>query len=288
MVEWVVHDTIFRDIMIVGEIVNKEPIRIGRGKTLDPTALTDLKVLTIIRNGKVEPYIPGSSLKGVFRSTAESIARIHTIPVCEISPTKICGGLRKKDLERAMKENNRGKLIEIVNSFCIICKIFGSASYKSHVDFYDAYVQGPFKLSVKTGIAINRRTGAVVPRALYNVEYVEPGARFGFMLTATNLPNYALGLISHVIDYINAGIVKIGGFKSRGFGAVNININKIVINGPMGIVNGKLVALDENDTEIGLNVSGTISSPQQIRDFLNAVKKAWENYVAKVKSGGGK
>ncbi|MCX8169869.1 MAG: RAMP superfamily CRISPR-associated protein, partial [Candidatus Methanomethyliaceae archaeon] len=58
--------------------------------------------------------------------------------------------------------------------------------------------------------------------ALYTTEYIEPGAKFRFSITCRNLPNYALGLLALVIERINDGYIKIGGFKSRGFGAVKI------------------------------------------------------------------
>ncbi|MEM1966176.1 MAG: RAMP superfamily CRISPR-associated protein [Candidatus Caldarchaeum sp.] len=97
-----------------------------------------------------------------------------------------------------------------------ICKAFGSSSFSSHVEFQDAYSSGSVVVGVKSGIAINRRSGAVRRGALYEVEYVKSGHEFSGLITVRNLPNYLMGLISSALDYLNAGIVKLGGFKSRG------------------------------------------------------------------------
>lgn len=283
LVEWLAHDILYRLILIQGEISNLEPLRIGAGKVQDPAALSDLKVMTIFRNGRHEPYIPGSSLKGVFRSTAEKIARTYGLRVCNISPRTICGSIYKKDLEKAIKNNDRAGLLKIVNDFCIVCKLFGSAGYKSHIDFGDGFVIGPYIISSKTGIAINRRTGAVARRALYTVEYVEPGAKFSLTISATNIPNYAIGLLAYIIDYINMGLVKIGGFKTRGFGTVKIDIKEISISGSHGIINSKLVALDEYDTEVHVEGGNKLTDPERIKKFLEDVKKAWDQFVKRAK-----
>jgi len=283
LVEWLAHDILYRLILIQGEISNLEPLRIGAGKAQDPAALSDLKVMTIFRNGRHEPYIPGSSLKGVFRSTAEKIARTYGLRVCDISPGTICGSIYKKDLEKAIKNNDRAGLLKIVNDFCIVCKLFGSASYKSHIDFGDGFVIGPYIISSKTGIAINRRTGAAARGALYTVEYVEPGAKFSLMISATNIPNYAIGLLAYIIDYINMGLVKIGGFKTRGFGTVKIDIKEISISGSHGIINSKLVALDEYDTEVHVEGENKLTDPERIKKFLEDAKKAWDQFVKRAK-----
>jgi hypothetical protein len=50
---------------------------------------------------------------------------------------------------------------------CLLCKVFGSLSFTGHVEFSDAYPIGEdgsvldVPVGVRTGIAINRRTGAV-------------------------------------------------------------------------------------------------------------------------------
>jgi CRISPR-associated RAMP protein, SSO1426 family len=273
--DWILHNKLYRSITLYVNYVNKSPLRIGAGKGRSLTSLVDLAVLRININGKELPYIPGSSLKGVFRSTTENIARSYNI-------SNICYGGEegsqrefRNELDDAIKNNDIERIKETLNRLCLCCKIFGSSSYASHIIFSDAYVNGDFMLGVKTGIAINRRSGSVKRGALYEVEYVNPGVSFNGEIILNNLPNYAIGLIAKVIDYINSGIVKIGGFKSRGFGEVECKINnisgKVNIGGSIKDLSeiDKLTKLDDNDKDIVIdknNILGILDQAKVIFD----------------------
>ena len=65
---WIGHIHRHRIINITYKLVNEEPLRIGAGKAKTPGELIDLPILLINKDGKPTPVIPGSSLKGVFRS----------------------------------------------------------------------------------------------------------------------------------------------------------------------------------------------------------------------------
>ncbi len=228
---WISNELLIRTVTFSGLIEAKEPLRIGSGKTESLTSTSDLPVLKF-RIGDLEvPVIPGSSWKGIFRSRLESYLRTHGKKVCG-GPGNTCMDRRElKDkieyLLRKPNEENRRAAIEILSKeLCMACKIFGSPSYISKVYFSDSYPikeEGIyyFSLGRKPGIAIDRRTGAVRRGALYDVEFVEPGSKFTFNLTARNLPNYALGLLAKIIVDLNNGVLRIGGFKTRGFGRIS-------------------------------------------------------------------
>jgi len=235
---WTSSSILLREFNINGYIVNVEPLHIGAGKEPPLGSLVDLAVLRIKYMGIDLPYIPGSSLKGVFRSTATTIVRSKGM--------KACSGLSKEtcmELEDVVTERVKGELGEVIRSYlrenkskeamelffknaCILCKIFGAPSYTGKVTFSDAYPIDengkpfPFSFDIKTGIAIDRKTGAVYSGALYTLEYVKPGVSFKFSIHCTNLPNYALGLLATVMSMIQTGDVKIGGFKTRGLGGI--------------------------------------------------------------------
>jgi len=88
--------------------------------------------------------------------------------------------------------------------------------------------------------------------ALYTVEFVEPGARFRFLITSRNLPNYALGLVGTIIRMINSGEVKIGGFKTRGFGAVKIDKLSLKVKDHPRSEEAALKPLDDKDQRVEL------------------------------------
>ena len=105
--------------------------------------------------------------------------------------------------------------------------MFGSPSYLSKVTFSDSIPVRRdggwnFSVGIKPGIAISRKTGSVRRGAFFRVEFVEPGSVFTFIMSAMNLPNYLLGILANVILDMNSGYVKVGGFKTRGFGRVEI------------------------------------------------------------------
>jgi len=225
---------LLRETIFEGIIVNEAPLRIGAGRADTLGSPIDLPVLRIEYAGNSVPYIPGSSIKGAFRSCAESLARTRGLDVCRGLSKMTCMDIKgypnQEDIKLGKFIEDRlrsGKIEEAVEAIwrgaCIICKIFGAPSYSGKVFFSDAYpasIKEAPRTGIKTGIAIDRRTGAVYGRALFRVEYVEPGAKFKFSIRCRNLPNYALGLISETIHLLNSGFVRIGGFKTHGFGEV--------------------------------------------------------------------
>lgn len=232
---WLSHSTLLRETVLEGYIINLEPLRIGSGREPPLEAPVDLAVLRIRYNGVNVPYIPGSSLKGVFRSYATLFARHKGLEVCTgllketCGEIKVVGGKRLNEyIDELMRSGSKDAVKVFHENACLMCKIFGSTRYMSKVSFSDAYPideSGQIidvRTGVRTGIAIDRRTGAAQAGALYRIEFVEPGARFRFIIRCRNLPNYAIGLLSLILRRVHEGVIKIGGFKSRGFGTVKV------------------------------------------------------------------
>jgi len=234
---WISHRFDIRNVVVKGKLVLKEPLRVGAGKRTALYSLSDLPVLRLYIGGEEIPVIPGSSWKGVFRSRVETILKTLGANVCGGVPGTTCFEKGTPNLLRAIdkllrepSEESREKVLrEIWERTCLSCKMFGGQSYLSHVLFDDSYPaksdEGKYlySINVKTGIAIDRRSGAVKRRALYTVEFIEPGSVFDFRISMKNLPNYAIGLIAWTLIDLWEGNVRIGGFKSRGFGMVEFS-----------------------------------------------------------------
>jgi CRISPR-associated RAMP protein (TIGR02581 family) len=180
-------------------------------------------------------------------------------------------------IQEEIRNRNYRRAIELFHEkACLLCKVFGAPSFTGHAEFNDSYpinekgevLDAP--VGVRTGIAINRRTGAVHMGALYQVEYVEPGARFRFSIRTTNLPNYALGLLAKILRMVNEGWVRVGGFKTRGFGKLRVDGLRFAASGAT-VQGSKLLAVDEKDEEVDL--SGDISSTQ--RGLEASGENAW-------------
>jgi CRISPR-associated RAMP protein (TIGR02581 family) len=296
-VPWSSHALLLREVMLEGYLVNEAPLRIGVGREAPLGSAVDLAVIRIKLGEKTVPYIPGSSLKGVFRSAAVQLAKLKGLSVCSGLSKETCMDLERQELggetlhERIQSLLREGHNLEAIKLFhekaCLLCKVFGAPSFTGHVEFMDAYpIDEKGKLldvsvDIRTGIAINRRTGAVHGRALYRVEYVEPGARFKFSLRTTNLPNYALGLLAKTLKMLNEGWVKIGGFKTRGFGEVRVEALSFAARGAT-VKDLKLLALDELDNEV--NLEGLVeasegwlkASGNRAWEVLTKLEKVWE------------
>ncbi len=296
---WISHSYFLREVEIEAFLVNLAPLRVGAGREPPLESSVDLAVLRIPIGGKSVPYIPGSSLKGVFRSVSTQFSRMKGLQVCNGLPGDTCMDYKFTDLgdetllkhvQELLKEGDKVGALKIFNEkACLMCKIFGAPSFSSHVEFSDAYpvndkgevVEVP--VGVRTGVAINRRTGAAQRGALYEVEYVEPGARFRFKLKSTNLPNYALGVLAKTLRMLDEGLVRIGGFKTRGFGLVKIE-NPVFLARGLTVKENKLLPVEEGDIEVDLSGLATTAggwlraeneSAWKVLERLESVWDSW-------------
>lgn len=176
---------------VSGKIRAMSPIRIGAGRDYS-VIKSDLPV---IKDTNENPVIPGSSLKGFFR------------------------GHLSKLLLTKMKEDEAEKLI---------IEIFGGTEENesaSAIFFHEIPIKIG-RITERKHIAINPETGGV--RNLFEVECVLDGAVFeGRLFSGRNLHPKAFALIKPIIDLTNLGVARIGGFKSRGYGEIAIDIDEI-------------------------------------------------------------
>jgi CRISPR-associated RAMP protein (TIGR02581 family) len=299
-ISWSSHRILLREVEVTGTIITDAPLHIGSGRKPLLSSTVDLAVLRINILGKNVPYIPGSSLKGIFRSAAFSLAMVKKLNVCSGLSHSTCmdqeylelGG--EKLLDHIHDLLREGELSHAINVFhektCLLCKMFGAPSFTGHLEFSDAYpldeegrpLEVP--LGVKTGIAVDRKTGAASWEALYEVEYVQPGVKFIFNLRGTNLPNYSLGLITKIIRMINEGWLRIGGFKTRGFGKVKFGSLTFKARGPKVDLERKvLTKMDEYDLEVDLDglvevQEDWLSIPvENVWKAFSKLEEAWDN-----------
>ncbi len=294
---WLGHHVHIRSVFIEGIIENFEPLRVGSGREATKLSPIDLPIVKIYDpNRKSEiPLIPGSSWKGVFRSSAYRICKSHGLRnVCAGLPRASClKGGEFSNIEESRTLNEVEKKIKALiygrvgNKWvCLLCLIFGTPGILSHVFFEDSFTMGEFKLGYRTCVAIDRRIGAALPRSLYTLEYVEPGAKFGFKLVATNLPNYALGLLGEVIREVQGGLVKIGGSKSRGFGRVrfvNLKIAVEAFDATKGVLNGVLQPLDPIDVPVKWPSEESSVEGEDAWRAIDGLIGAWKSALDKLR-----
>jgi CRISPR-associated RAMP protein (TIGR02581 family) len=192
------------------------------------------------RNGTREPYLPGSSLKGVIRSHAERIARTLKSPsACEPfwneeikkdknrTDTVWCGELFKR------REGPSGPRIDNPTAYkdsCPACKLFGSTHFVGRLSVSDAYkVPGSSAfMQPRDGVGIDRFTGGASKNAKFDLE-VLTDASFKFQIRIRNFELWQLGWLAYVMQDFRDEVIQVGSGRSRGLGRVRGEIESVKI-----------------------------------------------------------
>lgn len=218
--------------IIKGTIENKVPIYIGKGNEgFDPTEVDS----PVLKDYEGKPIIPGSSLKGVLRSTVERILNNEIFKnqwrVCDIlSQDNCCLPNNNKDGKinelKAKFKNDEELAEEIYKSCCDVCKLFGGHNFAGKLQIKDMKFKGEHaNFGWRDGVGIDRDTGAATDKAKYNYEIVEAGSQFEFYMIAENLEETQEKLLKLIIKLLEDGEISVGGKTSRGLGQI-VLINK--------------------------------------------------------------
>jgi len=301
---WIAHYELLKYVRIKGIFECIEPLRIGAGRTDVLTSAVDLAVLRIgMRDesgNRIDvPYIPGSSLKGVFRTYAKHLGGIRNVVMCNGLPNSTCmdaeveyGVKLQRKIQQLMKSSQYNDIRKLFDEWvCIGCKIFGAPTYLGNVFFSDCFPYDPdhkkwlnYSFNVKPGIAIDRRTGAAARGALFEVEFVEPGSEFYFTIDAKNIPNYALGLLAEILLEIDSGRIRLGGFKTRGFGKVKIRDLRVIFNvGLSKSDEGKRILVKTDEIDEDVEIPGRPEDKEEdARKFLDNLIGVWYNVSSRI------
>ncbi|MEM1513232.1 MAG: CRISPR-associated RAMP protein Csx7 [Candidatus Jordarchaeales archaeon] len=276
-----------REVVFRGKLTAVSPLRVGAGQGHKITDLIDLSCIKVTIGDRLIPYIPGSSLKGVLRSAAEGIIRTarlkgNNLNACYPYLDSSCAKRYGNKLMRLQEEVKRSEDVEeaisrlldfVEKNYCLACRIFGATGIMSHVAVKDCYgIDGSYSFGTRRGVAIDRRTGAVAKRALYTVEFLNPGSEFDFELVMKNMPNYQVGLVAAAIKGINDGRIHVGGMKSRGFGRAKITVREATLDCKQ--IPDTIKALGEDDYPVVLQPEGDYTEK-----LLNAFEEAWIKFA---------
>ncbi len=145
-----------RKYIFTGKLELKSGMHIGGGQT--NLRGTDSPV---VLTPEGDPFIPGSSFKGVFRSTVEKL--VNVIPnrsTCFLFSESDCPTTSQEDFNNRRRDSvwNETQLVEALdNELCDTCKLFGSPFAASKVFFSDLYVEEWAEATqLRDGVAIDR------------------------------------------------------------------------------------------------------------------------------------
>ncbi len=216
-----------------GTIVLKSGLHIGSGNMEMHIGGTDNPVIK--HPHTLEPYIPGSSLKGKVRSLLEMQSGLIPYAAKE-------GGLVTRKILKAVPDDN----YDLKENVIKILKIFGASAAESEenqelgptrVYFADCYLEDAWKreaqskrwqlTEINSENTINRITGtAEHPRFM---ERVPEGTRFSFSLTFKILEPEDKDLFEYLLKGLKLlEYDALGGCGSRGYGRIkfeNLKLN---------------------------------------------------------------
>lgn len=202
----------------------RAPLLIKSGLVSPNPSLPDMQFVRTMTPAGETVFIPGSSLKGTFRSFTEKVLRtVKSDGACEPFPSSpgYCG-------RRLGNEENPAR---VYRESCRACKIYGNTRLKGRLSFTDAFpdLQGGDEVKTETryGVAISRLTNAVAVGP-FDIEVLVQG-RFRTSLVLENFEVWQLGLLALTLQAINDGLVKLGFGKNRGFGEVMMSVESATV-----------------------------------------------------------
>lgn len=197
---------------------------------------------------KLKYYVPGTSLRGPFRSQAERIIR-SLAPESAAPPWTACDPF---DTEAQGEEhpNSCSKRLEKAASqhpykeACPACKLFGCTGTASRIHFEDADINDGYSSVYRDMIGIDRFTGGVYtgPSGGANMRFhVLENSSFTTTVTVQNFELWQLGLLAYVFRDFKEGLIPIGFGKTKGFGLVTGEIQNITLTYPKARCDGMTI-----------------------------------------------
>jgi len=251
---------------ITGKITLVTPLRIGGGQNAGAYSLSQSPVLLSYdaQTQTAQPYVPGSSLKGVLRSTMERIIRT-------LNENKSCIAVGDR---RAVHNMLCGK------NDCVPCSIFGSQKSGARIRVQDAHLCDDVRFgdvlderphcatlydtrNDSYKMQMDQRSKFEKPRInLRMEEVVAAKTSFDLNINIDNVNDRDVGLLMLVLEEFNYKRCHLGGGISRGHGFANIDNPKVI---------KKTVESDERSF---FNVSEKQCDIDQLRNYAKEYLKS--------------
>ncbi len=195
-------------------------------------------------------YIPGTSLRGVFRNHTEKIAKTFLDGKDNYS---ICCDPFDKKLS-CSNRLEKSKPYTPYKDSCLICKLFGSTASGSRIEVGDAEITEK-EVIIRDGIGIDRVTGAVKSGANFRFQLLE-NCKAEVKVRIRNFELWQLGLLAYVFQDLKDGYISIGFGTTKGYGKVIGETTSV-----------KLMYLGSINPEDEIKDVGALSSPVDIDKY---------------------
>lgn len=225
-------NTLHKRVCVSGMLVFKTAFHIGSGREGD--LATDMGVLKGVDGS---PVLPGSTLKGNFRTFAERLAPHLGLTACELD-TALSGVscVNDESYRKQVTDDFRSKKTDperlqwLESHTCDVCSLFGSPFQAGRIFFSDGILkQWSRTYEIRDGVCIDRDSETARHGAKYDFEIVPPGTSFEITIDMENPRDKDLALVGAVLSEWETGFM-LGGFTSRGLGKVectNVKVKQI-------------------------------------------------------------
>jgi len=172
-------------------------------------------------------FIPASSLRGVFRSHMERIARSFSPEepmVCNpfVEPPEAGAKVQQAEV-------GCGYRAEGYADSCPICRLFGSTTHAGRIFFQDGNVATKGKCLVADQIAIDRFTGSAKDGALFQTVLLDHYA-FETNIQVRNFELWQLGLLGYAFKDLKHGKIQMGAGKNLEHGYIQCDMPSVKIS----------------------------------------------------------
>jgi CRISPR/Cas system CSM-associated protein Csm3 (group 7 of RAMP superfamily) len=171
-------------------------------------------------------YLPGASLRGVLRSSAERL-----IGRWQPGWTELSDPFRADEGAELSARHTAPSSAATYAAAGPIERCFGHTALRGRWTIGDAWIADERaaqpRLVVRDGVGIDRRTGAAEDGLKYQYETLVPGRQplaFETTLTLVNFEQWQLGLLAHLLAALDGGAIRLGYGTRRGLGCVRLRV----------------------------------------------------------------
>jgi len=186
----------------------------------------DMRFVRTWRNGREEPFLPGSSLKGVLRAWSERLSRT----MCA-EGRQACDPFAAPCVDQ-WRDRARPAGPEAYNQVCPVCRTFGHLFLAGRLGVSDAYLDVNERLSQpltrRDGVGIDRKRGAAADGAKYDYEVWDRGPFYG-AITLCNFEIWQVGLLAYLVAALAGGEVRFGHGTRRGLGKLEGRVDALSV-----------------------------------------------------------
>ena len=177
----------------------------------------------IVRDANGQPYIPGSSLKGLMRTASERVAHVITDQSACFLQDGGCSPQKKSPAIKELIEKSKDEekiYTAIYSALCPVCQTYGGGTIASKVKFNHVTFAEPVKTRARTSNRIDRKTGTAAGGALFSYEYIAADTQFKMVIEAENMTKMNLQILAGALAQLEQNTLRIGGKQAKGLGQI--------------------------------------------------------------------